>query len=175
MTNLPPLIQRSTPNRSSRHGERVRLLVWHETAGPYAGSIAWLRNPASQASAHLVVREDGAEATQLVHLAEKAWHAVAYNPVSVGVEHANTTAKGYASDAQLHASARIFGWLCLHYGIPPRYARHGEGAGVCRHLDLGVLGGGHTQCGPGDETWQRWLAMLHAELARGGYRKRWLL
>jgi N-acetylmuramoyl-L-alanine amidase-like protein len=170
---LPSLVERHTPNQSSRHGERIRLLVWHETAGPYAGSVSWLCNPKAQASAHLVIREDGLQATQLVDLAEKAWHAAAYNPVSVGVEHANTTAKGYATEQQLRVSARVFGWLCLHLGVPPRFARGGSGSGVCRHLDLGALGGGHTQCGPGDHDWQRWLVMLHEEIQRGGYRKTW--
>src|SRR5205085_4421468 len=114
---------RESPNRSSRHGARVHLLVWHETAGAYAGSVAWLCNPKADASAHLVVREDGLEATQLVPLAEKAWHAAAFNTASVGVEHANTTAKGYASEEQLRVSARIFGWLCIELGVPPRWSR----------------------------------------------------
>ena len=92
--------------------------MWHETAGAYGGSVAWLENPAAQASAHLVVREDGLQATQLVHLADKAWHAAAFNGWSVGVEHANITAKGYATEKQLQVSARIFGWLCLHLGVP---------------------------------------------------------
>ena len=106
-------------------------------------------------------------------LAEKAWHAAAYNPRSVGVEHANTTGKGYATEAQLRVSARVFGWLCLHLGVPPRFARGGAGPGVCRHLDLGALGGGHTQCGPGEADWQRFLVMLHAEIERGDYRTSW--
>lgn len=171
---LPPLVQRHTPNQSSRHGTKVDLLVWHETAGPYQGSISWLCNPAAQASAHAVLREDGGELTQLVHLADKAWHAAAYNPRSVGIEHANVTAKGYATERQLDVSARLFGWLCLHLGIPPRFARHGEGPGICRHLDLGSLGGGHTACGPGDADWARFLTMVHAEIERGGYRKSYL-
>lgn len=170
---LAPLVQRRTPNQSTRHGATVDLLVWHETAGAYAGSVSWLCNPASQASAHLVVREDGGEVTQLVPLGVKAWHAAAYNPRSVGVEHANVTAKGYSSDTQLRESARIFGWLCLHLHIPPRWARDGVGPGVCRHLDLGQLGGGHTSCGPDDSGWFRFLDLLHAELKRGGYRPKW--
>lgn len=168
-------MQHRSPNHSTRHGERIRLLVWHETAGAYDGSVAWLCNPAAQASAHLVVREDGGEVSQLVKLADKAWHAAAYNPESVGVEHANVTAKGYSTEAQLRISARVFGWLCLHCGVPPRFARGGVGAGICRHLDLGALGGGHTQCGPGDETFHRFLTMVHAEIERGGYRKTWAL
>jgi N-acetyl-anhydromuramyl-L-alanine amidase AmpD len=170
---LPNLIERHSPNYSSRHGSTPRLLVWHETAGAYDGAVSWLCNPAAQASAHIVLREDANEATQLVALHDKAWHAAAFNSASVGVEHANTTAKGYASEHQLEVSARIFGWLCLRLHIPPRWSRHGVEPGICRHLDLGALGGGHFSCGTGDHDWQRFLAMVHAELARGGFRDHW--
>jgi len=170
---LPKLTWRRSPNQSSRHGERIDLLVWHETAGAYAGSVNWLCNPAAQASAHLVIREDGLAATQLVALADKAWHAVAFNPRSVGVEHANTTAKGYATEHQLRVSARVFGWLCLHLGVPPRWARGGVGRGVCYHGELGAAGGGHYNCGPDHAGWLRFLDYLHAEVERGHYRDKW--
>ena len=181
---LPPLVQKKSPNQSSRHGARIDLIVWHETAGSYKGAISWLCTPTVRdrtgrvisgpdASAHLVVREDGGECTQLVHLSEKAWHAAAYNPHSVGVEHANVTAKGYATDAELRESARIFAWLCWHLGVPAQWARGGVGRGVVRHLELGVLGGGHTQCGPWDSGWHRFLTLLAEETQRGGFRKTW--
>lgn len=173
MTVLPPLVWKPSPNHSSRHGVTPDLLVWHETAGPYEGSVSWLRNPRSQASAHLVVREDGGEVSQLVALGQKAWTQEAFNGRGVGVEHANMTAKGYATEAQLEVSARVFGWLCVHLAIPPRFARGGVGRGVCRHRDLGAAGGGHTQCGPSDATWERFLVMLHREIERGGYKKTW--
>ncbi len=172
---LPKLVQRKSPNQSSRHGTRIDLIVWHETAGAYAGSCSWLCNPASQASAHLVVREDGLEATQLVHLSEKAWTEAAFNPRAVGVEHANVTAKGYATDHQLQVSARVFGWLCLHLNVPPRWARNGQGPGVCYHGELGQAGGGHPNCGPDHSGWLRFLDLLHHELERGGYRDKWAL
>lgn len=172
---LPPLGQKKTPNQSSRNGVKPDLLVWHETAGAYTGSVSWLCNPAAQASAHVVVQEDGLGSTQLVHLADKAWHAVAYNSRGVGVEHANTTAKGYSTEQQLQVSARIFGWLCLHLNIPPKWSRTGADPGICRHLDLGALGGGHTQCGPGDKDWLRFLDMVHTEISRGGYKPVWAL
>lgn len=175
MTVLAPLVQRRSPNRSTRHGTPVDLLVWHETAGAYAGSVSWLCNPLAEASAHLVVREDGDEVTQLVPLADKAWHAAAFNPRSVGVEHANITAKGYATDAQLQESARIFAWLCWHLAIPPRWARGGQGPGVCFHGELGSAGGGHPSCGPDHSGWLRFLDLLHAELKRGGFRRTWVL
>lgn len=151
----------------------MNLLVWHETAGSYAGACSWLCNPSAQASAHLVVREDGGEATQLVKRAAKAWHACAYNARSIGVEHANTSAKGYATETQLAVSARIFGWLCHEYGIPPKWSRDGTIPGVTRHRDLGALGCNHPLCGPDDEAWSRFLVMLGHEVARGGYRKTW--
>jgi hypothetical protein len=170
---LPPLVWKQSPNRSSRHGARVDLIVWHETAGAYRGSVSWLCNPAADASAHLVVREDGGEATQLVKLSEKAWHAADYNSRSVGVEHANVTAKGYATRHQLEVSARIFGWLCLHLGVPARWARGGQGRGVCYHGELGAAGGGHTSCGPDHSGWLHFLELLHAEVARGHFRPTW--
>lgn len=172
-THLPELVWKRSPNRSSRHGARIDLLVWHETAGSYRGSVSWLCNPAADASAHLVIREDGDEATQLVGLGTKAWHASDFNRRSVGVEHANVTGKGYATARQLAVSARVFGWLCLHLGVPPRWARGGQGRGVCYHGELGVGGGGHPSCGPDRTGWLHFLELLHAEVARGGYRKTW--
>lgn len=170
---LPELLWHPSPNQSGRHGARIDLLTWHETAGPYHGAISWLCNPASDASAHIVINEWGSEATQLVALGQKAWHSADFNRRSVGVEHANTTPKGYATERQLEVSARVFGWLCLHLAIPPRWARGGIGRGVCYHGELGAAGGGHYSCGPDHSGWLRFLERLHAELERGHYRKVW--
>ena len=131
---LAPLVQRRSPNQSSRRGTAITHLVLHATAGAYAGAIAWLCTPTTynpdgsvksgpDASAHLVIREDGGEATQLVHLAAKAWHAEAWNAFTVGVEHASL-GRGFASSAQLAESARVFAWLCHDLGIPPVFGLH---------------------------------------------------
>jgi N-acetyl-anhydromuramyl-L-alanine amidase AmpD len=181
---LPALEQVPSPNRSGRRGARVDLLVWHETAGSYAGAVRWLCTPTvydahgnvrsgPNASAHLVIDEHGRQASQLVPLEVKAWHAADFNPRSIGVEHANTTAKGYATERQLRVSARVFGWLCVRENIPPRWARGGHGPGVCYHGELGAAGGGHPQCGPEPQAWQRFLEYLHHELERGHFRKTW--
>jgi hypothetical protein len=170
---LPPLLQRHSPNQSSRNGVPITHLVWHATAGHYAPSINWLCDPAAQASAHLVVREDGGEATQLVPLEAKAWHAAGWNPVSVGVEHASIGA-GFATEEQRLRSQRIFGWLCLHLAIPPIFGL-GKPRGIVRHRDLGIAGGGHYD-GPTDAVWfDEFLPGVHAELERGGYRTVWAL
>ena len=168
---LPPLVHRKTPNQSSRNGAHVTHIVWHATAGPYLPSISWLCNPAAQASAHLVLREDGSECTQLVRLALKAWHAVAWNGFSVGVEHASLGAS-FASSEQLRRSARVFGWLCHHLGVHPVYGLH-RPSGIVRHRDLGIAGGGHSD-GPSDQVWfHEYLPLVQHEYARGGYRKTW--
>lgn len=173
MTVLPPIVQRKSPNQSSRHGQPVTHLVWHATAGHYGPSVAWLCNVAAEASAHLVLREDGAECTQLVHLEEKAWHAVSWNAWSIGVEHASL-GSGFASPAQLRESARVFGWLCHHLGIPPVHGLY-RPRGIVRHRDLGISGGGHSD-GPTDQVWfKEYLPAVQHELAVGGFRKTWAL
>ena len=148
-------------------------MVWHATAGHYLPSVEWLCNPAADASAHLVLREDGARATQLVRLSEKAWHAVAWNGFSVGVEHASLGA-GFATYDQLLRSARIFAWLCWHLNIPPVFGLY-KAKGIVRHRDLGIAGGGHSD-GPIDQVWfASYLPAVQRELARGGFRKTWAL
>jgi N-acetyl-anhydromuramyl-L-alanine amidase AmpD len=158
--------------------------VWHATAGHYAPSITWLCTPTvynpdgsvksgPDASVHLEIREDGAEATQLVHLAEKAWHAEAFNGFSVGVEHASPNAYFYGH-AQFLESARVFGWLCWHLNIPPVFGLH-KPKGIVRHRDLGLAGGGHSD-GPPDHQWfGEYLPAVQHEVARGGFRKTWAL
>jgi hypothetical protein len=170
---LSPLLQRKSPNQSSRNGQAITHLVWHATAGSYAGSVSWLCQPAAQASAHLVIREDGGEATQLVHLAEKAWHCVSWNAFTVGVEHASPGA-GFDSHEQLLESARGFGWLCWHLHIPPVFGLH-RPRGIVRHRDLGLAGGGHSD-GPPDSQWfGTYLPAVQHEVSRGGFRKVWAL
>lgn len=166
---LAPLRWKRSPNFSSRHGERVTHLVWHSTIGGYAGAVDWLCNPAAQASAHLVVDEHGRNATQLVRLADKAWHCATDNPWTVGVEHASLV-QGFHSTDQLLQSARLFGWLCKHFDIP---AVHGVGRprGIVRHRDLGVLGGSHHD-GPSDHVWfDEFLPAVRENVSVGGYRK----
>lgn len=71
-----------------------QLLVMHFTAGGSAdGSISWLSNPHSRASAHVVIGQDGS-VTQLVPFNRVAWHAgksewlgrSRVNEFSIGIE-----------------------------------------------------------------------------------------
>ena len=181
---LPPLKWQASPNFSARNA-RIDLLVYHESAGHYAGDISWLCTPTvydahghvlsgPDASATAVMREDGGEVTQIVKMADKAWAQADFNGRAVGIEHSNMTAKGYNSEQQLRESARLYAWLCWKLGIPVRVARGGHGPGICRHLDLGAAGGGHTQCGMGDHDFERWMQMIAQEHVRGGFRPNYL-
>lgn len=169
---LPALRQKHSPNRSSRHGAKVTLIVVHSTEGAYSGAVSWLCKAQSQASAHIVVKEDGREATQLVLLSEKAWHVAAYNSFSVGIECAGHSGK--LPDAQLRVVARIVAYLLHRYGLPARYVGGNVAkSGWTLHQALGVNGGGHHD--PGFSTARRiaFGALVRWELARGGFRKSW--
>jgi hypothetical protein len=132
-------IWRPSPNfdtRMSGDGGRIQLVIIHSCEGGYAGCWGWLAHPQSQVSAHYVVREDGAEITQLVREPGRAWHIAAMydstlnaghaghlhgiqsNHFTIGIEHA-----GYASQttwpaAQLDASARLVCDAAKRWGIP---------------------------------------------------------
>jgi hypothetical protein len=162
---LPPLKWVASPNYSNR-GARVDLVVVHDTEGAYAGAIAWFAQKQSQVSAHFVLREDGAEATQMVDLAKKAWHVCAFNSRSVGLEIAGKESVGY-SDACWLAAARVVAYLLHHLQIPCRFAEAGVGPGYCRHFDLGAAGGNHDDPTVDAAKWSWFCGLVAAEYARG--------
>ena len=164
MIQMPPLKFVRSPNFSQRLGNSIRLIVVHDCQGGYAGSVSWFAQPQSQVSSHFVMREDGGEVTQCVPLTMKAWHAVAANSYSIGIEGAGYAQKGF-SDAWWQTMANMVAWLCHRYQIYPRWAQGGVGAGFCSHHDLGAAGGGHTDVGPcGSPEWMRFV-----ELVNGAY------
>lgn len=68
-----PVPFENSPNQ--RGGLDAKYLIIHYTAGSSAdSSVRWLTNPASEASAHLVIGRDGS-ITQLVAFDRVAWHA----------------------------------------------------------------------------------------------------
>ena len=77
---LPALLWKPSPNFSNRRGTRVDPIVLHDCEGGYEGSIEWFAMSRSNVTAHLVVREDGNEATQMVDLADKALACLRFQP-----------------------------------------------------------------------------------------------
>jgi N-acetyl-anhydromuramyl-L-alanine amidase AmpD len=169
---LPPLLWRPSPNFSSRCGTRVDLVVLHDCEGGYEGSIRWFEMSRSNVSAHYVVREDGNEATQMVNLADNAWHACTFNRRSVGVEMGGFASRGF--DAPLLAiTARMFAFLCYHLQIPVRHARAGVGPGIASHNDLGAAGGGHHDPSDDPSFMQRFVSLVDNEHRKGHFPDIW--
>jgi len=176
---LPPLRWVASPNESQRLGD-VRLVVVHRPVGSYAGSIVALCDPAHQASAHVIVRDDGKEATQLVAWSRKAWACVAFNSASDNIETPDviwtspklTTAQWFT----FGVCARIVAFRLHKRGLPADYVTgagllHHEG--FTRHLDLGRAGGGHSDPTEDLTRWHQFCALVEAELLRGGFRASW--
>ena len=158
---LPPLKHVPSPNFSVRGGRAVDLIVVHDCEGSYAGSINWFSQAASQVSAHLVLREDGGEVTQMVDFANKAWHAVAFNSRSVGLEMAGYAAKGYGA-REWQEAADVVAYLLHRFNLPCRWAEHGIGSGFCSHYDLGTAGGGHRDPTTDSAVWANFCRLIAA-------------
>lgn len=117
---------------SGNHGGKIRrhlFIIMHYTASDSAaGSIAWLRTPAAQASAHVVIDQAGL-VTQLVPFDTVAWHCGPskwggerhLNQTSIGIELVNpgpvsqlqpgtygTRKRMYAESEVLHADGRVW-------------------------------------------------------------------
>lgn len=136
VTDYPGAVWRSSPNFNSRGGTPVSLVVIHSCEGAYSGCWGWLANTQAQASAHYVVKENGAEITQLVREANRAWHvAAAYecsragnqqcgrngqstNNFSVGIEHAGFASQASWQTGLIEASAKLTCDITRDHGVP---------------------------------------------------------
>lgn len=140
---LPKLLQVPSPNWSERNPPKIDLIIWHRCEGSYEGSISWFAQKQSQVSAHLVMKEDGTEATQMVPFSKKAWHCCSFNSRSIGLEMGGYGKDG-SSEIELQTAANIIAWLLHKFGIPCQWSKHGVGPGFTSHYDLGAEGGGHS-------------------------------
>lgn len=163
---LPKIKLVNSPNQSTRTSP-INLVVLHDTEGGYEGAVSWFKNPHAQVSAHVVVKEDGSEATQMVPYSKKAWHVAAFNSRSIGIELAGYF--NHESAEQLAVAARIVAFFLHKYKLP---CKASSSVGYCRHKDLGEAGGGHHD--PFDDaTWKKFQKLVEAEYKRGGFRKTW--
>lgn len=121
-----------SPNRGSREGRSVRMIVIHGDAGTSdAGTVSWLNDSASQVSYHFLIGRE--KNHQLVPVEEKAWHAgksawvdVTYkgsvNHGSIGVSFANNGTEPYTED-QIRRGAKLCAGLCKAHSIPVHMIR----------------------------------------------------
>lgn len=172
---LRAVIDRFSPNRSSRYGATVRGVVIHTTEGSFKGSLSWMLNPRSQVSAHYLVSDienpDGAytEVVRLVPESEKAWTARSANPVTINYELAGFARRTRAEwlnqyRQQLQTTAALVASDVLEYGIP---LVHGW-PGILGHRDLDAAGFPNDHTDPGVMfPWDEFISMIAVALRRG--------
>ncbi|NJQ00312.1 N-acetylmuramoyl-L-alanine amidase [Streptomyces zingiberis] len=144
----------STANYATGRSQSISAVVVHVTQGSYAGTISWFQNPASQVSAHYVVRSSDGQVTQMVRDRDTAWHARSGNAYSVGIEHEGwVNDPSWFTDAMYRSSAALTRHLADTYGIPK------DRAHIVGHHE--VPGNDHTDPGP------NWNWTYYMQLVRG--------
>lgn len=159
MMDMPALKQTPSANYSPTPITPDKIFM-HVMEGGCEGSVSWLCQKASQASVHLCMNEDGSVVYQLVPLRYKAWAQCQFNGQGISIEMPGFTAQGLP-DERWRAGAKIAAWLCRTYGIPPVWARGGQGRGIAQHADLGAAGGNHHDCTAiGGPAWTTFLGYV---------------
>lgn len=164
---LPPIKWRESPNQSQRlFPADVELIVVHTPEGSYNAMVEYICRSSSQVSYHVLLREDGLEATQLVAWGRKAWHAKVHNGRSEGI-----SAAGYARNFNVRSEqskrlARIVAFRLHKRGLPASWSTK---RGFCRHADLQT-----DRSDPMSRAkWLVFVGMVKYEKARGRFRKEW--
>lgn len=98
----------------------VTSIIVHDTEVDYDGTLRIFQNPASYASIHYVIREDG-HVTQMVRGQDIAWHAGnwTFNQSSIGIELIGVAEDpSHYTDAQYEATGRLIRHLAQLWDIP---------------------------------------------------------
>ena len=148
-----------SPNYSGRGGSAVRLVVLHTAKGArtFEELGAFFSNPSSGVSSHTGIDDTPDTIGEYVAADMKSWTQGNANPYAVSAELCAfaewSPAEWDRHPAMLINAAAWVAEECARFGIPVRaltaaQAQGGE-RGVCQHADLGAMGGGHWDCGPG--------------------------
>src|SRR6266571_1391140 len=134
-----PAVWRESPNFDQRPADqtgKLHMVIIHTCESDYPSCWSWLVNPASQASAHYVIDEEGGEISQLVREPDRAWHIAALydcalnrrhdcglngvqsNDFTVGIEHAGFASQAGFPASQIEASATLVCDVTRDRGIP---------------------------------------------------------
>jgi N-acetylmuramoyl-L-alanine amidase len=141
------IIERPSPNCSSRHGAAIDCLVIHDTECREVGpAISWFESPAAHVSAHYVIDRDGT-IYRCVADEDRAWHAgdsvldgrPDVNARSIGIELVGF-ASGTYMPAQLDAVVELCAALCAKHTIAVER--------IVGHEDIAVPAGRKRDPGP---------------------------
>lgn len=146
-----------SPNKSSRQGAHPTLIVIHATVSHNRKGLedlraigSWFQNHGAQASSHVCTDNEGHSARYVLDR-DKAWHCAAYNRMSLGIEQIlPSTGAELTMDLYRETARWVARWSKM-YRIPIQKGQVSGGrvtrAGVVRHSELGILGGGHSDPG----------------------------
>ena len=157
-----PLAEGFVPAHSSNFARGGMLsydyIVVHTMEGYYAAAHNWFRNPIADVSAHFLMNADG-ETTQMVALADRAWHVGNVNPYAIGIEHEGfVDGPSWYTWETYQSSALLARWLSETYDIP-RDRDH-----IVGHSELR----GQTHHDPGEGwDWDLYMALIHDVVPRG--------
>ena len=117
--DYPPAVWEPSPNYYSDSNFHQLFLVVHDTEGPFAGSLSWLRNPNANASAHYIIRSSDGYVVQMVREKYAAWHVNCWNRLMLGVEHEGyVNNPSYFTEAMYKSSSALYRHLAKTYNIP---------------------------------------------------------
>ncbi|MFO7562593.1 MAG: N-acetylmuramoyl-L-alanine amidase, partial [Enhygromyxa sp.] len=134
-------------------------VVVHTMQGYYYGSQSWFQNPAANVSAHFCMRAEDGEVTQMVKLADRAWHVGNSNPYAIGIEH-----EGFIDEPAWYtwetymSSALLSRWIADELDIP-RNRDH-----IVGHVELP----NQTHTDPGIHwDWDLYLTLINDFVSEG--------
>jgi hypothetical protein len=140
------------PTRNGSWGSGAMMgLVMHTMVGNAPGAVSWFNNPASQASAHFCIAQDGS-VTQMGPVGKGwiAWAEAAGNGSWYSAEHADDgNPANPLTPEQITASAQILEVLSRFAGFPLQISDSVDVKGYGWHGMGGSAWGGHFDC-PGD-------------------------
>lgn len=117
----PNTAPRTSPIRRiilhSTRGGNVKTSDRHPSGTEFDAAINWLKNPASQVSAHYVVGRNG-EVVQLVPDSRRAWHAGEENDDSIGIEVEQPTQAWGFTEEQMASLTSLVRAVAERHGIP---------------------------------------------------------
>ncbi|MEE1773059.1 N-acetylmuramoyl-L-alanine amidase [Streptomyces sp. JV185] len=150
----------ANPNNYAKgRSAKIDKVIVHVTQGSYAGSISWFQNPASEVSAHYVVRSSDGEITQMVRDSDTAYHARSANSSALGIEHEGfIDDPSWFTDTMYRSSAALTKYLCDRYGIPK------DRAHIIGHSE--APGNDHTDPGPYWD-WTRYMQLVGGNTGGG--------
>jgi hypothetical protein len=149
-----------SPNYSGRSGARVSTIVLHTAEGAltYQSLGNFFSSPSAGVSSHAGIDDTPGTVGEYVRRDYKAWTAANANPWAVQAELCAFAAWDAAEwDRHPQMLRNTADWIAEEaaaHGIPldrlsPADAQNPGVPGVCQHADLGAMGGGHWDCGPG--------------------------